>query len=59
MSATEQQQATGAPGHEEGLSESFNRVNLSEQGEDITPKTEEEYAQSMLPPGNRLDQGSW
>ncbi|EAS36601.3 KH domain RNA-binding protein [Coccidioides immitis RS] len=48
MSATEQQQATGAPGHEEGLSESFNRVNLSEQGEDITPKTEEEYAQSML-----------
>ncbi|EEP82021.1 hypothetical protein UREG_06886 [Uncinocarpus reesii 1704] len=48
MSSPEQQQAAGSPGHDDGLSESFNRVNLNEQGEEITPKTEEEYAQSML-----------
>ncbi|WEW60458.1 RNA binding protein, heterogenous nuclear RNP-K like protein [Emydomyces testavorans] len=48
MSATEQQQNTGAPAPDEGFNESFSRVNLNEQGEEIAPKTDEEYAQSML-----------
>ncbi|KAI1909710.1 RNA binding protein, heterogenous nuclear RNP-K like protein [Ophidiomyces ophidiicola] len=46
MSATEQN--TGAPGPDEVLTESFNRVNLNDQGEEMIPKTEEEYAQSVL-----------
>lgn len=49
MSATEQQRDTGAAVSEEALAGDFGRVNLNDQGEpDITPKTEEEYAQSML-----------
>lgn len=46
MSGAEQQQ-TGISATDD-LNDQFNRVNLNEQGEEIVPKTEEEYAQSML-----------
>lgn len=49
MSASDQQRDVVAPGTDEMLADNFNRVNLNEQGEpEGPPKTEEEYAQSML-----------
>lgn len=48
MAAATETRETSVPG-EDGLNESFGRVNLGEQGElESQPKTEEEYAQAVL-----------
>lgn len=47
MAATETRDSVSVVPDE--ISDNFNRVNLNDQGDaDVTPKTEEEYAQSML-----------
>lgn len=49
MSATEQQRESGSGPIDDTLSENFGRVGVNDQGDpDVPPKTEEEYAQSML-----------
>ncbi|KAK2737971.1 RNA binding protein, heterogenous nuclear RNP-K like protein [Myotisia sp. PD_48] len=48
MSSNDQHESGPAPG-DDGLTDNFGRVNVNDQGEgEGPPKTEEEYAQSML-----------